>query len=392
MEKELAGQAGYIKAEKDASGGLIAAAAEIWQPAVNGANILLTIDRTIEYEACRQLDEWVKKHGADSGSVTIVNPKTGAILAMCGAPDFDPNQYNQASDPKVYLNLAAQAPYEPGSVFKPITMSAAIDQGKVTPETTYTDTGQIKVGSFTIKNSDNLAHGVQNMAQVLELSLNTGAIFAMQQVGAKTFDKYVQDYGFGLETKLGLNEAVGNISKLATGKDIYAMTGSFGQGLTVTPLQLTMAYAAIANGGALMRPYIIEEVRRPNGDVEKTAPLTVRQVISQKTAATMGAMLVRVVQNGHGKKAGVTGYYVAGKTGTAQVPDPQTGGYLDNVTIGSFAGFAPVEDPKFAMVVRIDHPRDVQFAESSAAPLFGSIAKFLLSYYHVQPAASTMNP
>ena len=143
---------------------------------MNGSDLLLTIDRTIQFEACRQLDEAVQKHGADGGSVVILNPKTGAVLAMCGAPDYDPNIYDQVTDIKTFFNPSTQIPYEPGSVFKAFTMAAALNEGKVTPESTYTDTGEVKIGSFTIKNSDLKANGVQTMNEVLEKSLNTGAI------------------------------------------------------------------------------------------------------------------------------------------------------------------------------------------------------------------------
>lgn len=389
FEKELAGQRGFLRAQKDASGQLIATAAQLWQPAINGSNLLLTIDRTIQFEACRRLDEAVQKHGADSGSIIIMNPKSGALLAVCGSPDYDPNNYGSVIDIKTFLNPATQIPYEPGSVFKAVTMAAALNEGQVTPETTYNDTGEVKVGGFTIKNSDNKANGIQTMNEVLEKSLNTGAIFAMNQIGASKFADYIRAFGFGSPTKLDLDESAGNISGPLTHKDIYATTGSFGQGLTVTPLQLAAAYGAMANGGKLMRPYIVDRIQHPDGTEDMTEPKMVRQVITPDTAATISAMLVRVVQNGHGKRAGVRGYYVAGKTGTAQIPDPETGKYKPDATIGTFAGFAPVEDPQFVMVTQIIHPRDVQFAESSAAPLFGDLAKFLMLYLHVPPSVST---
>lgn len=391
-DDRLAGQRGFLRAQKDASGQLIATAAQLWQPAVDGSNLVLTVDRTIQYEACRSLNEAVTKHGADSGSLVILNPKTGAVLAMCGSPDYDPNQYGQVEDVRTFLNPASQVPYEPGSVFKAITMAAALNEGKVRPESTYTDTGQVKIGSFTIKNSDNKAHGVQTMYQVLEESLNTGAIHAMEQIGAAKFADYVKAFGFGSPSEIDLDEAAGNISGPLTHKEIYAATGSFGQGMTVTPLQLATAYGALANGGKLMQPYIVDRVQQPGGNDIVTQPKTIRQVISAQTSATISAMLVRVVQNGHGKRAGVPGYFVAGKTGTAQIPDPETGKYKPDATIGTFAGFAPVEDPQFVMVVQLVHPRDVQFAESSAAPVFGNLAKFLMLYLHVPPTTTVTKP
>ncbi len=389
FEKDLAGKRGFIRAQKDASGQLIATAAQIWQPAVDGSNLILTIDRTIQFEACRQLDAAVLKHGADGGSVVILDPKTGAVLAMCGAPDYDPNTYRDVTDIKTFLNPSTQVPYEPGSVFKAITMAAALNEGKVTPDTTYTDTGQVKIGNFTIKNSDLKAHGVQTMNYVLEESLNTGAIFAMNQIGASKFADYVKAFGFGSPTNIDLDETSGNITGVQTHKDIYASTGAFGQGLTTTVLQMASAYGALANGGKLFQPYIVSKEVKPDGSETVTQPKVIRQVISPQTSATISGMLVRVVENGHGKKAAVPGYYVAGKTGTAQIADPKTGKYMVNATNGTFAGFAPVEDPKFVMVTQLLHPRDVQFAESSAAPLFGDLAKFLMLYMHIQPTRST---
>lgn len=389
FNQELAGEVGHLQAERDATGRWIAIGSRSLVPARHGDNVVLTIDRVIQHAACTKLDAAVEKHGADGGSVVIISPSTGAILAMCGSPDFDPNNYSDVDDASVYLNPAIFKQYEPGSVMKAITMAAAVDQGKVGPNTTYTDNGFVKYGSFTIRNSDGKAHGVQTMTQVLEESLNTGAIFAMQQVGPNKFAQYLDKFGFGHQTDVELQgEQAGDISALDLGKEIYAATGSYGQGITVTPLQLASAFGVLANRGQLMKPYIVKELQHPDGTTTPTAPTSLRQVVTPQTATTVSAMLVNVVRNGHGQRAGVPGYYVAGKTGTAQVPKQDGPGYEENVTIGSFAGYAPVEQPVFAMAVRIDRPRDVQFAESSAAPLFGEIADFILSYYGVVPTTS----
>ena len=386
MEKYLAGQKGYVKADRDTGGRWIVTGTQEFKDAQDGSNLVLTVDDTIQFTACTKLDEAVKKHGADSGSVIIMNPTTGAILAMCTSPSFNPNEYNKVDSISIYENQVVTGAYEPGSVFKGLTMSAAINEGKVTPDTTYEDSGEEKIASFTIRNSDGKANGIQTMTQVLEKSLNTGAIFAMRQLGPKLFTTYVQKYGFGEKTGVDVQgEAAGNISNLKLPGEIFSATASFGQGITVTPLQLVAAYAAIANGGQLLKPYIIQEIDHPDGKKDVTQPQTVRQVISSDTASTIGAMLVNVVENGHGTRAGVEGYWVAGKTGTAQVKSTSGGGYDPSATIGTFAGFAPVSNPVFAMVVRIDHPRDVTYAESSAAPLFGDIAKFLLHYLQIAP-------
>jgi cell division protein FtsI/penicillin-binding protein 2 len=386
-EKQLAGEMGFLRAEKDAQGRLVTFGTKLLQEAKDGDDLLLTLDHTIQYEACKQLNAEVQKHGADGGSLIIMDPATGAVIAMCGAPDFDPNEYQTLEDINTFINPATFYIYEPGSVFKAITMAAALDQGKVTPATTYTDTGSVEIGQYTIKNSDEKANGVQTMTQVLEKSLNTGAIFAARSIGPEKFEEYVKRFGFGQPTEIELAaEAQGNISTLNQHKEIYMATGSFGQGLSVTPLQLVTAFGAIANGGKLMKPYIVDEVIKPDGTAIKTEPKEVRQAISQKTAMTLGAMMVNVVRNGHGQRAGVPGYFVAGKTGTAQVPSANGPGYDPYHTIGTFCGFAPVEDPKFVMCVKMDKPKDVQWAESSAAPLFGDMAKFMLNYYGIPPA------
>lgn len=386
FEKELAGQQGFLQAQMDAAGNWITVGNMEMKEAIDGSKLILTIDRTVQFTVCDKLAKAVKKHGADAGSAIVMNPETGAILAMCNVPDFDPNSYNEVADVNVYINRAIYNEYEPGSVFKPVTIAAALNEGVIGPNTKYTDAGAVEIGKYTIRNAGGQIYGEQTMTQVLENSINTGAMFVAEKVGNEKFLKYVSDFGFGKKANITLQtEVPGDISSLEQMKDIYRATASFGQGITVTPLQLVTAYAAIANGGKLIRPYLVDEIITPDGLRQKTQPEIIREVISTKTAATLGAMLVRVIENGHGKRAGVKGYYLAGKTGTAQIPRKDGAGYDPNRTIGSFAGFGPVEDPAFVMAVRIDVPRDVIWAESSAAPLFGEIAEFLLNYYEVAP-------
>ncbi|HCJ52921.1 MAG: hypothetical protein A2898_01385 [Candidatus Kerfeldbacteria bacterium RIFCSPLOWO2_01_FULL_48_11] len=385
---ELAGVAGYIEADRDAEGRLITVGSKKLEEAQDGDSIVLTIDRTIQYKACSELNAAVSRHGATGGSLIVMEPSTGKILALCGSPDFDPNIYNEVEDINVFLNPATYGTYEPGSVFKPLTMAAAMNEGKVTPATTYDDTGAVEIGTYTIRNSDNKAHGVVPMTTVLEESLNTGAIFAARQIGPELFEEYVKKFGFGESTGIQLdNEAAGDVSPLSQQKEIYMATASFGQGITVTPLQILAAFGALANDGKLMKPYVVDEVIKPNDVRIKTEPQVVRQVVSAETAAKISAMLAGVVQKGHGQRAGVEGYFVGGKTGTAQIPLEGSRGYDPHQTIGTFIGFAPVDNPAFVMLAKIDRPKDVQFAESSAAPLFGEIAKFLLPYLGVAPTA-----
>lgn len=382
----LAGENGFLDTQTDISGRWIGVGTRNFQPAKDGGDILLTIDRTVQYIACQKLKEGVEAYQADGGSLVIVEPKSGRVMAMCNAPEFNPNAYNEVEDISVYNNRAIFEAYEPGSVFKPLVMSAALDQGAVTPTTLFHDLGEVQIEEYTIRNSDLKAHGLVTMTEVLKESLNTGMIHVMRQMGGKTMLSYIENFGFGELTGVELNtESPGTINSLYKDHDLYYATASYGQGITVTPIQLAMAYAAVANGGELMKPYIVEEKRRPDGQVEKTRPQTIRRVISSKTATTIGAMMVSVVEEGHATHAAVPGYYIAGKTGTAQVAKQGSAGYQAGVTKATFAGFGPVEDPVFAMVVMLDHPRTSPWASDTAAPVFGEIADFLLHYLEVAP-------
>ncbi len=387
LDDLLAGQPGSLSIEKDATGRRLTIGDTQLHEAVNGSDVVLTIDRTIQFKACNIIAAAVARHQADSGTIVVLEPQTGAVLAMCSAPDFDPATFNTVQEVGTYSNKATFVAYEPGSVFKPIVMASGLDAGKVTPGTTYDDKGVEEIDTFKIHNSDMQAHGVQDMVQVLDKSLNTGMIFVERQLGRDLFSRYIQSFGFGAKTDVGLSpEAKGNIASLARKGNVFGATASYGQGITATPMQLAAAYAAMANSGKLMHPYVIDEIVHPDGTREKTKPYAAGTPISSRASRLITGMLIDVVENGHGKRAGVPGYWVAGKTGTAQVARTDGAvGYQKDVTIGSFAGYAPANDPKFAMLVKIDHPRDVQWAESSAAPVFGEMAAFLLTYLQVPP-------
>lgn len=383
MQDELAGTYGSVLVEKDARGRRLSIGTTELSYAKNGADIVLTLERTIQYETCRKAAEAVQRFQADSASITIMDPKTGAIWAMCSAPDYEPQNVRHIQDIALLNNPATFVEFEPGSTFKAFTMAAGLQAEKIHPGTTYVDSGEEKIDDFTIRNSDKLAHGTQTMAQVLEKSLNTGTIFIQRLLGKELFAQYLSSFGFGKKTGIEVGaEADGNLKPLTKKGQIYAATASFGQGITVTPIQMLQGYGALANNGIMMKPHLIKEIRRQDGTVIKTMPVEVGRPITARTARLVGGMLVGVVEKGHGKRAGVPGYYVAGKTGTAQIPDPR-GGYIEGETIGNFAGYAPVEAPAFVMFVKIVKPRTVQFAESSAAPIFGEMAEFLLKYLQI---------
>lgn len=387
---ELSGKEGIIKAERDASGNPIIVNDMEYERAKNGSDLVLTIDRTIQFTACNKLKEAVVKHGADSGSIIAMNPRTGEIMAMCSYPDFNPNDYSKTPDSSVFNNQVIFGQYEPGSVFKTMTLAAGLDSESISVNTTYKDEGSVMITGWNkpIRNSDFATrggHGIVNMNYVIENSLNTGVIFIMNKIGDKNFAQYVKNFGFGEKNGIELEtEAQGDISNLLrkTIRPVDSAVASFGQGITTTPLQMVNAYAVIANGGKLMKPYLVKEIINSDGSKNITQPREIRRVISEKAALLTSGVLVNVVDNGHAGLASVDGYYVAGKTGTAQVADSINKGY-GQTTIHTFVGFAPVEEPAFVMLVRLDDPKDVKYAASSAAPLFGDIAEFILNYLKI---------
>lgn len=385
-EEILAGVPGALEAEKDAAGRRLIFTQSKLKEAIDGSDIVLTLDRSIQFQACEHVRNGVLNFGADKGTIIVMDVKTGAILGMCSYPDFDPGNLKEIEDVAVFNNPAVFESYEPGSVFKALTMAAGIEENKVGPNTTYEDKGSLQIDDHTIKNSDGKVHGVKTMIEVLELSLNTGSIFVQQQLGKKLFQQYVKAFGFGEKTGIELSpEAKGNISSLDKPGDVFAATASYGQGIAVSPLQMLVAFGALANEGKLMRPYIVSEIIHNDGNREVTQPLVRNQIIGQKTAQLIGRMLTSVVEGPHGKGARVEGYWVAGKTGTAQVARNDGLGYEDGNVIASFIGYAPADDPKFAMLVKFNHPRNAEWGSTTAAPVFGDMAKYLLNYFGIKP-------
>ena len=382
---ELTGKSGLEHSVKDALGALITIGPRSIQKAQNGDDLVLTIDRQIQFMACSKLKEFYDWYEAEQGSVIVLNPKTGAVLAMCNFPDFDPEQYGEVQNIDYFNNPSTFYGYEPGSVMKSITMAAALDQGKVTPATTYQDTGEVKVGPYTIRNFDRQTYGEQTMTQVLAQSLNLGAMFAAEQIGGGVLRDYIEAFGFGKATGIELDsESAGDIASLSKRGDVYYLTASFGQGITVTPLQLAAAYAAVANNGILMQPHVVAERISHDGGTTVIQPKEVRRVLQPKTATILTGMLTEVVESSYDRKARVPGYYLAAKTGTAQVSSP-TGGY-SNQTIHTIVGYGPVTDPRFVILVKIDKLKQgPTYASDSVGPLFSQLARSILDYYQIPP-------
>ncbi len=383
----LAGVQGYVAGLRGAGGSVITSAGRVFEPAQHGSDVLLTLDRTLQYRACEILRERMTEYGADSASLIMMNPHSGAIIAMCSLPDFDPNIYSQVDDAAVYNNASIFTPYEPGSIMKPLVMAAAINEELVTPNSVFFDSG-FKEGlcQKPIRNANNKSYGDQTMTGVLENSINTGMIYIAELLGKQREIAYLERFGLGVKEGIELDkESSGTLESLSLNSgdkiDCYAATASFGQGITATPLQMVTAFSAIANGGLLMKPYIVEEIRHSDGRVEKIKPTQIRRVISERAAGLVGAMMVSVIEKGQTKSAVIPGYHVAGKTGTAQIAEK--GIYVD-ATNHSFVGFVPVEDPAFVMIVTFEKP-DRGFADSTSGPTFQKIASFALQYYGIAP-------
>jgi len=350
-----------------------------------GVDIVLTIDRSLQFFIYNLLEKAIKDYKADSGSIILLSPKTGAILALVNYPYFDPNKYFEVEDLSLFKDSAISDSFEPGSIFKIITMAGALDSNTIKPTSLFTDTGFVKIDGETIHNVDDENFGIVTITEILEKSINVGVVYLADLLGRESFRNYLKKFGFGGLTNIELSgEVSGDINNLEREQLIYLATASFGQGITVTPLQMVTAVGAIANSGQLMKPFVVDQII--DGEkIIKREPKAIRSVISPSAAAMLSAMMVSVVENGYGSHAKVPGYLVAGKTGTAQVP--QSGvGYSDEV-IHSFVGFAPATDPQFAALVKIDNPKEERFAAATAATVFGDLAEFVLKYYNIPPDA-----
>lgn len=377
-QRELQGKAGSVTIEKDVSGAPILIGESLRVEPENGSTLHLWVDRTIQNIAETKLKQGIEKYGAKEGSVVIMDPKTGGILAMASYPSYDPGTYGNY-EKELYKNPIVASSYEPGSTFKALVLAAAIDAGVIKANTEFDETGPVDVGEYTIRTWNNEYKGKLTMTQVLEHSSNVGMVFAEKKLGKEKFVKFMKDIGFGTLTNVDLeDEATPELRTDKEWKEIDLATASFGQGIAVTPLQMVRATAAIANGGWLMEPHIVRQIEQTGGKKTEIKPKKIRQVFSSGTAGVVSEMMVSAVDNGEAKWAKPKGYRIAGKTGTAQIP--VAGHYDDKKTIASFVGFAPVDNPRFAMLVTLREPTSSQWGSETAAPLFFNIARDLFLY------------
>jgi len=379
----LAGTPGRLAVARDPANRELALGLRTAVPAKNGDELWLTIDLAVQNAVERELAAVVDREKAAGGAVVVLDPKDGAVIAIASSPTYDPARVGTANA-EALRNRAISWTYEPGSTMKAITIAAALDRGVVTPSTSYQDVGYAVIGGRTLCNAQCKVYGPTTVTQILARSQNAGAVFVAGKLGASDLNSYLQAFGFGQRTGVDLAAETGGIVRpLAEWYPVDLGTISFGQGLSITPLQLAAAYAAIANGGTLYRPYVVKGRRAADGE-HRTAPVPVRRVISEETGATLRTMLTTTVDNGIANAAALKGYSVAGKTGTAQIPSDD-GRYLDDAYISSFAGFVPASDPRFVVVIVIERPQTKLLGTITAMDAFHDLAIDVLRNARVQP-------
>lgn len=416
--------------------------------AEEGVNIETTIDRNIQKKVETILAEWVKKYGANKGTVVVMEPKTGRVLSMANYPSYDPNNPGEVYDLKkvnygefptpetdllgravfvedvergeaffydgsevflreaereefldyektkyiyknsfgagVYKNDAVSSLYEPGSIMKSITVAVGIDTGEIKSYSMYNDVGKLTIDNFTIKNVDDECLGYHSFTHALSFSCNVWMIRIVQRVGKALLHKYLLDFGFGETTGITLDgEVFSKIDPYEKWPTSKLLTSSYGLWVSVTPLQMAAAYSVIANGGIYMKPYIVEQIQYADGKIVEYEPQALRRVLKETTSKTVTEMLVTGVEAWVAKNGAVKGYSIAGKTGTSQIA--YRGKYEDGVasTNASFAGFAPAEDPKFVVIVKLERPRTSPYGWSTSAHIFSEITGELLEYYGI---------
>lgn len=353
----------------------------------NGASLILTIDRSLQAEVEEILDKALENTGSVGGTIVVMHPETGEIMAMASAPRFDINEfyrhvYDTFEEDQAF-NMAITS-YEPGSVFKVITMAAALDSGMVTPDTEFIDTGEINVGGHAIHNWDLGAWGPQTMTGCMQHSLNVCLAWVATELGAGTFYDYIQDFGFGHATGISLSQERTGKVKLPGYSDWYEVdlgTNSFGQGLSVTPVQMLMSISAVANDGHMVVPRIVHAVIDDGRQLNTTSQVS-NSPISEKTARTLTDMLSHTLEE-EASTALVEGYRISGKTGTAQIPIP--GGYEDVLTNASFVGWGPSDDPKFMVYVWLQKPTVSPWGSVVAAPVFRQVAERVVVHMNIPP-------
>lgn len=381
--EQLKGRDGYVRQEIDASGNPILTGTLDKIPSVTGRDLILHLDRTIQYIVEKKLRDGVIKYQAKGGNIIVMDPFSGGVLASVSFPSYDPGNY-RSYPTETYKNSIVTESYEPGSTFKTLVMAMGLNEKKIKADTVFNESGPVEIGGYTIRTWDDKYNGMINMTDVLVHSSNVGMVYIEKMLDKDKYYHYLEDFGLGNLTNTDLQEeSTPPFRKKENWYEIDYATSSFGQGIAVTPLQMIRAVSVIANGGKLMEPHFVKNIRLPNGDLIDIPPKMIKTVIKPETAKIVTEMMVNSVDNGEAKFAKPVGYRIAGKTGTAQIPI--SGHYDANKTIASFVGFAPADKPKFIMLVALREPSTSQWGSETAAPLFFSIAKDLFPYFNISP-------
>ncbi|WP_031513410.1 stage V sporulation protein D [Desulfofalx alkaliphila] len=393
-DEQLMGIPGQIVVEHDAAGREIPHALHHYIPPEQGNHLVLTIDQTIQYFVERELDKIVADFNPTSAVIIVMDPNTGEILGMGNRPTFDPNNWQDYQSSIWDRNHAIWYNYEPGSTFKIITAAAALEENAVKLDDHFYDPGYIKVADRRIRCHKAGGHGSQSFREVVCNSCNPGFVEVGLNLGVERFYKYITAFGFNQLTGIELpGEAKGILINEKNATNLNIATMSMGQSIAVTPIQLISAVSATINGGNLMRPYIVKEIRDSENKVVKNfKPQEVRQVISEDTSKLLRELLEDVVLNGTGRNAYVEGYPAGGKTGTAQVVG-SSGGYVSGKYVSSFAGFAPVDDPQIAVLIMVQEPKGgIYYGSQVAAPVFAPLARDILRYMGIPETRDMERP
>lgn len=350
---------------------------------IDGRTLILNIDRTVQFAVEKRLKDGIEQYGATGGTVIVMEPSSGKALAIASYPSYNPQNYYQFPA-ESYTDAAISTLYEPGSTFKVLVMAAALDQKKVTPDTRCDIcAGPVSIDGYNIRTWDNKYFPDSTMTNVIQRSDNTGMVFVGKKLGQDLFVSYIRNFGFGNPTRIDLAGEESGVVR-SEWRAIDLATATFGQGISVTPIQLLTGVNTLANGGFIMKPEVVGKIVTDTGQQIEIKPQVKRRVISESTAKIMTWMMVNAVENGEAKWTKIPNYKIAGKTGTAQIP---IGGQYDPTkTIASFVGFFPAEKPKISMLVIVNKPTKSIYGAETAAPIFFQIARDLINYYNIPPS------
>lgn len=383
-DRELRGRPGKIREVRDAQNRPILIASRSIEERVDGQGLVLNIDRRIQFIVEEKLKEGIERYQAKGGTVVVMDPKTGGILASSSFPSYISAKY-ESTDSAYFKDPFISDNWEPGSIFKPLIMAAALNENVVSADTRCDSCrGPVTIVDYTIRNWNNKYFPDTTMTEVIEHSDNTGMVFVGRRLGLEKLYAYLEKFGIGQGTNIDLQ---GEAYLLLRPRDkwypIDLATAAFGQGIAATPVQILTAISSIANGGKLMEPHVVSKIVASNGREVVIRPKVVREVVAPETTKIITEMMVNSVEKGEARWAKPKGWRIAGKTGTSQIPI--AGHYDPNRTVASFVGFAPADDPKFAMIVKINEPTTSVYGSETAAPIFFKIAKELLIYYNIPP-------